>query len=273
MTIRLRRWRSILWGAFAAFSLGTATAHEFWALPQRFELAPGEPASLSLWVGQDFVGERVGIAPALIQRARLYTAGGSRDLAPTLRAGPAIGEWPVALQGRGMQLVAIDTHPSSIELPAAKFNEYLELEGLTQVLQQRKARGELDRPGRERYRRNIKTLFRSGVGADPIYLRRTGQRLEIVPLQDPTRSRGRSLSFRIYFDQAPLAGTLVKFWHRSPKGLVAESARTAPDGKVSFTPALSGTWMASVVHMVPATGTKEFDWDSYWGNLTFATGP
>jgi hypothetical protein len=30
--------------------------------------------------------------------------------------------------------------------------------------------------------------------------------------------------------------------------------------------------MASVVHMVPVRGDPALDWDSYWGNLTFAAG-
>jgi hypothetical protein len=28
--------------------------------------------------------------------------------------------------------------------------------------------------------------------------------------------------------------------------------------------------MVSVVHMIPARGVANADWDSFWGNLTFA---
>ena len=42
------------------------------------------------------------------------------------------------------------------------------------------------------------------------------------------------------------------------------------EGRVTVTPPWAGTWMASVVHMVPATDSPNHDWDSHWGNLTFA---
>ena len=33
---------------------------------------------------------------------------------------------------------------------------------------------------------------------------------------------------------------------------------------------VDGGWMLSVVHMIPVADSTEVDWDSYWGNLSFA---
>ena len=138
------------------------------------------------------------------------------------------------------------------------------------VTTSRESSGASALPGRERYRRNIKTLISSTTGRDTTFSKRTGQRLEIVPRQDPaTLNAGAALDVTVWFDGRPLKGALVKFWNRSGPELVALSARTDAAGKASMVLSQSGTWMVSVVQMVPAQGTSEFDWDSYWGNLTF----
>ena len=62
----------------------------------------------------------------------------------------------------------------------------------------------------------------------------------------------------------------MKFWHRSGDQVQLLSATTDGEGRVAFTPREAGTWMASVVHMIPATDAPAHDWDSFWGNLTFA---
>ena len=250
----------------------SAPGHEFWVLPDRFDTGTDEPFALSMWVGQDFRGERVGVSNALVVRARMFTARGVRDLADRLPAAPGVAQWPVQPFGTGAQLVAIDTNPSSIVLPAQKFTEYLQLEGLEGVLAQRQRSGTADTPGRERYRRNIKTFVNAGssAGAERVLATRTGQRLEIVPdAASWPWHNGRTWRMRLYFDGKPLAGALVKFWHRDGDTLTTARAVTSAAGAAEFTPEAPGLWMVSTVHMIPATDTPDFDWDSYWANVTF----
>ena len=47
-------------------------------------------------------------------------------------------------------------------------------------------------------------------------------------------------------------------------------ARTDAAGRAAFDLPYAGTWMLSVVHMISATGTTAYDYDSLWGNLTFS---
>lgn len=248
-------------------------AHEFWMLPQAFDLAAGEVATLSLAVGQDFAGEPVAFSRPLVAGLRHLARDADVDLRPLM---PATGAAPilrVRLARTGTHVIALDSNPSAIELPAAKFNDYLRLEGLVSVLQARERAGTADTPGREHYRRNVKTLLQAG-GSDDTFRRRTGQRLELVPLADPARlAPAQSLPLQLWFDDRPLAGALVKLWHGPAPQLLALAQVTDAQGRVSFVLPRPGTWMASVVHMIPAPGARDHDWDSYWGNLTFAVPP
>lgn len=255
---------------FAALAAGSGRAHEFWMLPDAFALPAGESTRFTLAVGQDFTGEPVPFSAPLVASLRHLSRGADVDL--RLLA-PAAGALALRLRfaRAGTHLVALDTHPSAIELPADKFNDYLRQEGLVAVLQARERAGTLDRPGREHYRRNVKTLLRVGGASDDTYGRRTGQRLEIVPLADPSAlAPQQPLALQVWFDDRPLPGALVKLWSGSGAQLVALSAVSDAEGRVSFVLPRTGTWMASVVQMVPAPGARDHDWDSYWGNLTFA---
>ena len=53
-----------------------------------------------------------------------------------------------------------------------------------------------------------------------------------------------------------------------PKGLIEEHQRSDAQGRIRFQ-LRAGQSMVSLVQMVPMTDTKEADWQSYWGSLTF----
>jgi uncharacterized GH25 family protein len=256
--------------AVAALAWAGAAAHEFWMLPDRFAVTPGAAVSLSLHVGENFTGDRVGLSQPQVTAFRQYSSTGTVNLRSRLPALPA-GEFMLVTRQAGSQLLVLDTQPNEIELPAEKFHSYVRDEGLDFIVSARVAAGTASLPGRERYRRNVKTLFQVGAPIDETYSTRTGQRLEVVPLSNPQRhTTGAGLSFQVFFDSRPLAGALVKFWHKGDGRTSVIKAVTNGGGTVTVTPPWPGLWMASVVHMVPATDSAGVDWDRYWGNMTFA---
>ena len=70
-----------------------------------------------------------------------------------------------------------------------------------------------------------------------------------------------------------LEGTLVRAWHHREKNLIVVKGRTASDGMIAFDLPCAGSWMVSLVHMIPLKDVPDYDWQSYWGNLTFALSP
>jgi len=67
-----------------------------------------------------------------------------------------------------------------------------------------------------------------------------------------------------------LSNALVKAWHRHGDQTLLIRSTTSSVGQVSFNLPYRGPWMVSVVHMLPAVGVPDVDWDSLWGNLSFS---
>lgn len=262
----MNKWlfSAVLWLASAA------QAHEFWMVPDRFSPPVRGEVELALRVGENFVGDPVGFGQPMAESLRWFSRGKEVVLTPQLPDDLAQDRVALAFDKPGAQLIVLDTRPFTITLPPDTFNAYLREEGLERVLAQRMAAGQDAQPGRERYRRHVKTLLRVGDRSDASCCVRAGQTLEIVPLADPQRLRpGGSLSLQVLFNGAPLEGALVKVWNQRGAQLNVLRTRTDAAGRSTTTLPWAGVWMASVVHMVPATDNQGWDWDSHWGNLTF----
>ena len=267
------QWRYSLLAALLLAAPMGAGSHEFWMIPQKFRVAPGETVSLTLASGEDFRGDRVRFSSSVVAGLRHYSHGQVTDLGARIPAKEELSQLPVVLREAGTHLIAFDTHPSSIVLPADKFEDYLRGEGLDFVVKRRKASGKEASAGREKFRRNIKTLIQAGGRLDETYAVRTGQRIEIVPLMNPfSRRKGDELGFQVFFDGKPLPNALMQAWHKQGSQTSIIKLKTDRRGKARATLPLPGAWMVSVVHMVPASNSPDHDWDSYWGNLTFALG-
>lgn len=263
-------WIRTLLAVLAALAAFPALAHEFWLWPQTFTPAPGARLSLTLHVGENFVGEQAGFTSSHAERMQHYAAGQSHDMRSQLPAATVLPEFHLTVNTAGTHLIAYDSYPSSITLPAQKFHDYLREEGLEHIIRQREQAGLAGTPGRERYRRHIKTLLQAGGKTDPTYAVRTRQRLEILPMADPHRqSAGDALPVKLLFDGKPVPGALIKAWHRLSGQTIVLHARTGPDGQAELRLPQGGAWMISAVHMVKASDAAGVDWDSFWGNLTF----
>ena len=277
------KFRSGIAFVITLFFVIPVQAHEFWLTPVTAPLSAGESARLTLRVGEYFEGDIVGFSASQTLALRRYSAAGSTDLRALLPGAAVVPALLVPMPTPGTHMVIFNNQPSIISLPAGTFNAYLHDEGLDFIKAQREAAGNAEKAGRERYRRFVKTLIRIKPATDAIPLvatkpdtthaTLTGQRLEILPLTDPfALAPGDVLGVRVEFDGKPLAGGLLKAWHRRGGQTLIIRAKTSADGSASFDLPYAGPWMISVVHMVPVVGVKDVDWDSMWSNLSFNLG-
>ena len=249
-------------------------AHEFWIEPVTASFGAASMARLSMKVGEQFQGELVGISRQQTAGLRHYSASGLADLKPSLPITPA-ADFKVELTAPGTHLIAFESEASTISLSADSFHAYLHDEGLDFIKTRREAASQASLPGRERYRRFVKTLVAVPAATDAnmpdaIYAQQTGQQLEILPLNNPLLLvAGEALRVQINFENKPLSGALVKAWHKRSGQTVIIRTTTIADGTTSINLPYTGAWMVSVVHMVAAKGIKDIDWDSLWGNLSF----
>ena len=266
---------------------GSACAHEFWLAPSRYRAAAGDSVVLGAFVGTGFRGEA---RPFAARRAVRFIGRGASvaDLSGAARDSSLAWARPAIADDQGT-LVAYASDFAAIELPAAEFERYLELEGLDAVTRARAERGERATAGRERYRRACKTWIagpRGGGEADRRASTAFGLPLEIVPLAEPGRAAALTLEVRYY--SRPLPGALVRAWRQplsaggaaTPRNAAARDSvgaryegRTDARGRLSLPLDGAGEWLVSTVHMVPTRDREEADWESTWAALTFAFEP
>jgi hypothetical protein len=208
-------------------------------------------------------------------RLELLHGGSASDLLPTTREGdrPMLA---LPLRGAGGHLLVLDRVPAYVELEPEKFDSYLQEEGLGHIVPERARLGEAAKPGRERYRRNLKALFQVGTTRDDTATRTVGQTLELVPDRDPSfAAPGDTLTVRITFRGAPVSGLAVDALSRgaSADGVSSVYARrytTDRDGKVAIAIDRRGAWLVRTVHMTRCeTECEDADWDSYWAAYSF----
>lgn len=250
-----------------------ARAHDYWLVPDPLMAPTPADVALALYVGDDFVAEaEKEMQPERIARFVHLHGESTTDLRP----GAVAGARPFASLsglGAGGHLVALDRTAAYIELGAAKFESYLREEGLDAIAGERAARGESDRPGRERYERFLKALVQIGEGRDETYRRVLGQTLEIVPGRDPTVAGGSALPVTVRFEGAPLAGARLERLTRRDGRIEKVAVTTGPDGGAEVPMPGDGIHLLRLVHMVRCEGCPGADWRSYWAACTFASGP
>lgn len=251
------------------FLLQSALAHEFWLKPQRFLLKVGERVPIRLQVGENFTGEAVDVRKARIIQFIHHSKVGAQSVKDQVREGEN-GGVTIHFPTEGTHLLSYRSTAKFIELPADKFNAYLQEDGLDNVLEARRQSGQGSKAGRELYSRCVKSLLQVGSTTDETFQLSTGDRLEITPEQNPyALANGDSLSVQIRFDGQPLEKALVRVWNKSTGTLRVDTLRSNSTGRIAFPLTRKGIWMVSLVRMIPYPDNRKADWQSFWGNLTF----
>lgn len=116
--------------------------------------------------------------------------------------------------------------------------------------------------------RCAKLLLLGGPVAQSQTDRLLGLPLELVAERNPYLLKaGGILPVRILYKNQPPAGVLVMALNqRHPTARVA--ARSDKAGRVQLRLSQPGPWLIKAVHMIPATGAADRQWDSFWASLT-----
>jgi uncharacterized GH25 family protein len=251
-----------------------SSAHELWIQPDPPFIESSSPANaaheiaIRIFTGERFHGEELGWDPARCAELRDISAGSTQELKGEAGAAPAAY---LTIEKPAVHLVEYRSNPATIEIEAKTFNTYLLEHGLREAWQTRQQRGELEKPGRERFTRYCKAVIAlpGAPAGDRTAQEILGQRLEIVPL---ARQAGdRTLPFQILFENRPLAEAVV---FAAPQdnptpGLVR--AISDAKGIVTFDLQEPGLWMISLVHMLPCSHCPDADWESCWASFVVSS--
>jgi uncharacterized GH25 family protein len=175
----------------------------------------------------------------------------------------------------GTHVVGVSTAPRMIELTAKEFNEYLEHDGVLDVLEARRNGGTAGQPAAERYSKHVKTILQVGEKATDTFDHRLGYPIEIVPLANSVSlAAGETLEFLVLAAGELVADQLVYasyegFHSHDDTGAHREAATLRTDdngvGRVELT--RSGRWYLRLIRMLPSDD-EGVDYESNWATLT-----
>jgi len=256
----------------AAGSFQATWAHDCFLFANPFRAKAGSTTKIAIHIHDQFPGQHAKWARSRILRFEHHVGSEKSDAIETKPAPDSSGVL-LRLEKSGVHLFALDWASRLIEIKAADFTKYLKSEGLDQIVDARTERGDAEKAGRERYSRYIKTLVHAGDGDDAAVSAVLGQTIELVPVDNPYKKKvGGTVRFRLLFRGTPLPNALIAATydgHSRTAHKYAFSARTDADGVVSIPLSQKGAWLVRTVHMLPAQGEKEFDWESWWASVTF----
>ena len=119
----------------------SVSGHEFWIQPDKFIYEHAEPVNIKFLVGENFTGENWTGDKDKIKSLRLYFDGVT-DKNFNDNLGSNKGDsLEIAMLDEGTVLVTLNTTNSFIDIDAAKFNNYLREDGLTEALKYREKMG------------------------------------------------------------------------------------------------------------------------------------
>ena len=251
-------------------------AHDFWIEPESLFPRPGARLDVNLCIGHHQEVEFYARNPRHAAEFHLLRADGQKV---ALLGEP--GAQPAGYLERmpeGPAWLVYRSNLSASELEPARFEAYLREEGLERVIADRLARGESEKPGRERYGRSAKALVVAAASPTATLpkplLGAVGLPAELLlganPLE-PVAAGQMHLPIQLSVQGAPVEGALVRLQSLDANGEhpKVHRARTDETGIARLPWPDSGRWLATTVHMVRAEGETEFEWQSQFVSVRF----
>lgn len=181
----------------------------------------------------------------------------------------------------GTYVSGVSTRSRNIELNAKEFNEYLEHDGVLDVLDQRRQDGTIVQPAIEKYSKHVKTVFQVGEKKTDDWKTILGYPVEFVPLRNPYElERGDNIEFQLLRDGKPLSNQLVysgfsdgvhthvHHENHEPHHHDEKRMRSNEKGIVKFELDHNGQCYVRTIHMV-SIDEPGLTHESNWATLTF----
>ena len=182
----------------------------------------------------------------------------------------------------GTWVAGVSTSPNNIELSATDFNDYLEHDGVLDMLEWRKQNNASDQPAVEKYSKHVKAIFQVGDKKTDDWKTPLGYPIEFVPQKNPYEVKtGESLPVQLLRNGQPLANQLVytgfsegaaSHGHEHKEGEEhshdATKTTTDANGIINLDISQDGHWFLRSIHMA-LSEEPGLTHESNWATLTF----
>lgn len=195
----------------------------------------------------------------------------------------------IKTEAEGTYVVGVSTKPRVLSMSAEDFNDYLEHDGVLDMLESRRESNKLNDSATEQYSKHVKTLFQVGEQRSLDYNVQLGYPIEFVALNNPYELEpGGQFSAQLFFQGKPLADQLVYLGYQSQAvththdgsthAHADDSAhehseliqlRTDENGIVMAELDQPGVWYLRTIHLVEST-QDDLTHESNWATLSFA---
>lgn len=172
----------------------------------------------------------------------------------------------------GTYVAGISTKPRTIKLSGQAFTDYLEHEGLSNIISERKTKGISGIAAREKYSKHVKAILQVDEKRTDHFSSKLDYPIEFIPLKNPYALKiGDEMSFKLLYLGKPIANQVVHVSYRNnmlEKENSKITSRTDKNGELFFKITEKGLWYASTIHMLESE-EKKLDYESNWGTITF----
>jgi hypothetical protein len=263
-------------GVLAIVSVGTA--HDFWIVPDAFQVAANSVLSVRTVTGTRFPESESPVSPARVAEARILGA--------TQAADDSLGDFAVMGKslvirhrpvGNGQRVIAMALQASTRAIAGEAFARYLRVEGAPALA---------DKFSREvsnvadsiemRSAKYAKTLVQVGSGGARAFAREAGHPVEFVPVSDPAALRaGDTLALKVLARGQLLAGASVHAGRAADAGEQPPPdllLTAGPDGVVRLPINHDGIWNVRTANTVRSTESRASArplWDVAWATFVF----
>ena len=255
----------VLWCAIFATS---ATGHEFWIEPERYQVPTSGQIQARLKNGEEFEGVSLAYFERRIARFDLVTGDTARAVEARSGDNPALD---MIGPTDGLVVVVHETTPSSLTYKEwAKFQRFADHKDFADIEARHAANGFPAPPFKERYTRHAKSLIAvgDGLGRD----RATGLKTEFVALSNPyAPDFGDVMDVLVTLDGQARADAQVEVFERAPDDTVSITLYRTDAAGIASVPVQPGhAYLFDAVAIAPVTDGGDIVWETYWAALTFA---
>jgi len=260
--------------AFSIIILATATisAHDFWLVPNKFRINPGDSLTISANTGMDFPNSLSAVTPDRVNQFTLVGKSVKENISDLKVHGNSLVA-NYTFEKPGTYVIGVALKPKEIKLTAEEFNEYLLHDGLPDIYELRKKEGILDKDAVEHYSKYPKTIIQVGSQLNKTPTKPLGLPIEIIPQVNPYGLKlGDDLEVTVLFQGKPLPGAEIAWSYPGLGEEFAGSKKTAANGKAAVPLAKVGPYVIRLTHM-EWVKNQTHEWESYWTSLTFEVLP
>ncbi|CAH1000615.1 hypothetical protein LEM8419_01749 [Neolewinella maritima] len=264
---------------FVLVALVVLSSHDMYLRLDSYFLPPDSEATIQLYNGTFDRSDNT------IDRSRMQdvslVAGGTRTPVDSSQWREE-GETTVldfTTGAAGTYVAGVSTRARSIALAAADFNDYLEHDGVVDMLETRRRTGQLEQDAVELYSKHVKTIFQVGDRWTDDWSTPLHYPIEFIPLSNPyDLHAGDSLQVVLQFRDQPLSDQLVligndhEHSHSHDGDTHAHAGaelRTDARGTLTIPIASDGTWHLRTILMTESE-QEGLTHESNWATLTFA---